>query len=79
MMLAGCVSENEPENVSEEISDTNIVIQKLEVEEDTYMQNDACKMFYGTWEITGIVSEHTRLGGYEDILGILIIKRSLIT
>lgn len=72
MMLAGCVSEKVPE----EISDTNIDIQEPEVEEDTYIQNDAYKMFYGTWEITGIVSEHTRLGGddgYEDVLGMQIV------
>ena len=80
IMLGGCVSENVSENISEnifeEISDTNIDIQEPEVEEDTYVQNDAYKMFYGTWEITGIVSEHTRLGGdegYEDVLGMQIV------
>lgn len=38
-------------------------------------QNDAYKLFYGTWEITQIISEHRRDGrreGWEDILGMQV-------
>lgn len=40
-----------------------------------YEQNDAYKLFYGTWEITDIVSESRYLGGdgdCEDILGMQV-------
>lgn len=40
-----------------------------------YEQNDAYKLFYGTWEITKIVSEHGQDGGdkgFEDILGMQV-------
>lgn len=37
-----------------------------------YEQNEAYKLYYGTWEICSVVSQHSRLGGndgYEDVLG----------
>ncbi|MDE6713264.1 MAG: hypothetical protein K2K20_05955, partial [Lachnospiraceae bacterium] len=40
-----------------------------------YEQNDTYKLFYGTWEITQIVSKHRQLGGdegCEDILGMQV-------
>lgn len=43
--------------------------------EQDYEQNDAYKLFYGTWEITSIVSKHARIGadeGCEDILGMQV-------
>jgi len=50
-------------------------VEDLFLNEHVYEQNDAYKLFYGTWEVTSIVSEHGRLGGdegYEDILGMQI-------
>lgn len=50
-----------------------------ESEEDrkiVYAQNEAYKLFYGTWEISRVVSQHSRLGGnegYEDVLGMEVI------
>ena len=50
-----------------------------ETEDDSkigYVQNEMYKMFYGTWEISRVVSQHSRLGGdegYEDVLGMEII------
>lgn len=37
-------------------------------------QNDAYKLFYGTWEITQVVLQHRNQGdeGYEDILGVQV-------
>lgn len=49
--------------------------EELTPDEHVYEQNDAYKLFYGTWEVTSIVSEHVRLGGdegCEDILGMQI-------
>lgn len=46
-----------------------------ESEEDrkiVHSQNGAYKLFYGTWEISRVVSQHSRLGGnegYEDVIG----------
>lgn len=50
-------------------------IEKSDSDQHVYDQNDAYKLFYGTWEVTSIVSEHVRLGGdegCEDILGMQI-------
>lgn len=73
-------------NKKEEINEmpeenTDILGKEVEEAEDVipnehvYKQNDAYKLFYGTWEVTSIVSEHIRLGGdegCEDILGMQI-------
>ena len=66
-----------------EIAGENFDVLSVETEkseefvpdEHVHEQNDAYKLFYGTWEVTSIVSEHGRLGGdegYEDILGLQI-------
>lgn len=55
-------------DVSEEATES----QTQEAEVAVYQQNEAYKMFYGTWEVTGVVCEHSRLGGdagYEAIIG----------
>lgn len=47
----------------------------FDLTEQDYEQNDAYKLFYGTWEITSIVSKHARIGadeGCEDILGMQV-------
>lgn len=58
------------------ISDYDPVYDRMEgAERDAsghhYAQNSAYKLFYGTWEVTGVISEHRLLGGdegYEDVL-----------
>ena len=66
-----------------EIAGENFDVLSVEAEkseefvpnEHVHEQNEAYKLFYGTWEVTSIVSEHGRLGGdegYEDILGLQI-------
>lgn len=73
---------NKKEEINEE-AEANVDIPNEEIEEiedvvsneHVYEQNDAYKLFYGTWEVTSIVSEHVRLGGdegCEDILGMRI-------
>ena len=47
--------------------------KETQTEKNTaYDQNSIYKMFYGTWEFTDVVSEHSRLGGdegYKEALG----------
>lgn len=65
-------SASETEEISETIVEEVAENQAAEIEENVYHQNDAYKIFYGTWEITSVVCEHSRLGGddgYEDIIG----------
>ncbi len=41
-------------------------------ENQIHGQNDANKVFYGTWEYTSVISQHAQLGGdegYEGLLG----------
>lgn len=68
-------SASETEEISEIIEEV-AENQTTEIEENIYQQNDAYKIFYGTWEITSVVCEHSRLGGddgYEDVIGWQII------
>lgn len=58
------------------ISDYDSVYDRIEGAEidasgHHYAQNSAYKLFYGTWEVTSVISEHRLLGGdegYEDVL-----------
>jgi hypothetical protein len=90
LFLIGCTNVAEDSHMTtsngdkmEEISEiveenADILGQEVEdtvSDEHVYEQNDAYKLFYGTWEITSIVSEHGRLGGdegCEDILGMQV-------
>lgn len=61
--------------LDEEIEGTATATVRSDSAEQDYEQNDAYKLFYGTWEITSIVSKHARIGadeGCEDILGMQV-------
>lgn len=63
---------SQEEEMSETIIGEKVENETTDIEENVYHQNDAYKIYYGIWEITGIVCEHSRLGGNdgcEDIIG----------
>lgn len=70
----------DPVETAEETTEESVGVQDEVTEEPVpeklhYEQNDAYKLFYGTWEITQIVSKHRQIGGdegCEDILGMQI-------
>lgn len=88
MLLAGCEKqpeaiENEQieqveigntEDIKEKADKKKALEDEAELREKKYRyeQNEAYKMFYGTWEYYSVVSQHRRLGGdegYEKLLG----------
>lgn len=73
----GTVEENTniSAGVEEAAGVSNEVTEEMLPEIHRCEQNDAYKLFYGTWEITQIVSKHGQLGGdegCEDILGMQV-------
>lgn len=88
MLLAGCEKqpeaiENEQieqveigntEDIKEKADKKKALEDEAELREKKYRyeQNEAYKMFYGTWEYYSVISQHRRLGGdegYEKLLG----------
>ncbi len=62
-------------DMSTEVTGETEDAEGLILEEHHYEQNDVYKLFYGTWEITQIISEHRRIGrneDWEDILGMQV-------
>lgn len=83
MLLVGCIGQTEPVEVepaeiveAEATAEEEMLLEDdkepEEKKEHVYEQNEAYKMFYGTWEYSSVVSQHRSLGGdegYEELLG----------